>query len=75
MKGLELEINNKKILGHIENGITIMVVDVVDDKVRLSFEGTSFNKDKTINKNIKWLYSELEEGQEFTVRVKRILSK
>lgn len=72
MKGFELEIKNKKILGYIKNGVTILVADIVDGKVKLSFEGTSFNKDKTLHENIKWFDSELEEGQEFTVRVKKI---
>ncbi len=72
MKGLELEINNKKILGYIENGITILIIDIVNDKVKLNFEGTSFNGDKTIEKNIKWFESELEKEQEFIVRVKEV---
>lgn len=72
MKGFELKINDEKIFGGIEDGITLIVADIVGDKIKLSFEGTSFNKDKSVNKNIKWFNSELKEGQEFTVKVKKI---
>lgn len=47
MKGFELEINNEKIFGSAENGITLIIADIVGDKVKLSFEGTIFNKDKS----------------------------
>lgn len=69
MKGFELEINGEKIFGSIEDGVAMIIAEIVDDKVELRFSGSSFNEDKSVKEQIDWFKSELKEGQEFTIRV------
>lgn len=72
MKGFELEINGEKIFGSTENGMTLIIADVLRDEAKLTFQGNSFNEDKSVKERTEWFDSELKEGQEFTVRVKKI---
>lgn len=75
MDAFELDVNGKKIVGGMKDGVTTLIATIVRGEITLHFSSTSFNKDQSIHKKAEWFDAELAEGQEFKVKVKKLTDK
>ena len=76
MLGLELSFQDKIISGSVPEGVTTIIVSSLkkdeEDSIHLDFRGLD-TASPEIQEQIKWFESELNEGDEMTIRIKDVL--